>query len=69
MNPNTQRGLTNAMDFLFQSPEFDRLRLFLVADGNAAKPEGDEIIRHICDEVRAHLLTHQKAVLAAKRGL
>lgn len=69
MNPVTHRGLTNAMNFLFQSPEMDRLRLFLVADASASKQEGEEIIKHITDEVRAHLLTHQRAVLAAKRGL
>lgn len=69
MNANTQRGLQNAMAMLFQSPEFDRIRLFLVADASASKPESEDIIRYVTDEVREHLAVHNRAVLAAKRGL
>lgn len=69
MNANTQRGLDNAISLLLSTGEFDRLRLFLISDNSTGRGESEEIIRHICDEIRAHLLTHQKAVAAAKRGL
>lgn len=69
MNANTQRGLTNAISLLLSTAEFDRLRLFLISDASSGRAESEEIIRHICDEIRGHLVTHQKAVAAAKRGL
>ena len=66
LNPNTQRGLDNAVKMLTSAPEFDRIRLFLIADASASKPEADEIIRFVTDEIRAHLVSHNKAVLAAR---
>ena len=69
MKPTTQRGLDNAIKLLLQSPEFDRIRLFLVADASRGSGEAEEIIKMIGDEIRAHLITHGKAVAAIKRGL
>ena len=65
----TARGLDNAISLLFSVPEFDRLRMFLISDNSSGRGESEEIIRHITDEIRGHLVTHQKAVAAAKRGL
>jgi len=69
MKEVTIRGLENAMSALLSSPEMDRLRLFLVADSSAEKPEADEIIKHIGDQIRGHLLAHSKAMrtIAASR--
>jgi len=67
MRPDTQRGLVNAIALLLGSPEFDRIRLFLIADASQGRGESDEIIKYIGDEVRAHLLEHRKAVAAASR--
>ena len=69
MNPNTVRGLENAVSLLFSAPEFDRVRLFLISDASSGKGESEEIIKYVCDEVRSHLVTHHKAVLAVKRGI
>lgn len=69
MKPVTARGLDNAIKMVIQSPEFDRLRLFLQADASQGDKEGEEIIKTIGDEIRNHLVTHQKAVAALKRGL
>ena len=44
MKAVTQRGLENAIKLLIQSPEFDRIRLFLVADASQGSGEGEEII-------------------------
>lgn len=68
MRPDTQRGLGNAIALLLGSPEFDRIRLFLIADGSASDPEASEIIKYVGDEIRAHLVAHHKSVLAAKAG-
>jgi len=69
MKAVTERGLQNAIKLLIQSPEFDRIRLFLVADASQGSGEAEEIIKMIGDEIRAHLITHGKAVAAIKRGL
>jgi hypothetical protein len=69
MKAVTQRGLENAIKLLIQSPEFDRIRLFLVADASQGSGEGEEIIKMIGDELRNHLISHQKAVAAIKKGL
>ena len=47
MKAVTQRGLENAIKLLIQSPEFDRIRLFLVADASQGSGEGEEIIHAI----------------------
>lgn len=62
MKEATKRGLENATKLMFESPEFDRVRLFLVAEAGADKPESDEIILYVCNAVRDHLLQHNKAV-------
>lgn len=64
MRDVTARGLDNAVKLLLGSPEFDRIRLFLIADASQGKGEGDEIIKYVGDEIRAHLLDHRKAVAA-----
>lgn len=69
MKDTTKRGLNNSIHLLLQAPEFDRLRAFLMADVSAEKPEAEEIIKTICDQVRAHLIAHHKAVSGIKRGL
>jgi hypothetical protein len=67
MKPNTQRGLDNAMSLLFSAAEFDTIRRFLLAEASAAKPETEEVIKYVCDEVRQHLITHAAAVASVKR--
>lgn len=69
MKEMTKRGLTNAILLMVQAPEFERLRAFLTADASAAKSEADEIIKTICDDLRAHLVAHHKGVSAIRRGL
>lgn len=69
MKPVTERGLQNAIKLLIQSPEFDRIRLFLQADVSEGKNESEEIIKMVGDELRSHLIAHRNAVAAAKRGL
>lgn len=69
MKAVTQRGLENAIKLLIQSPEFDRIRLFLVADGSSGSGESDEIVKMVGDEIRAHLIAHKNAVAGMKRGL
>ena len=69
MKPTTIRGLDNAIKLLIQSPEFDRIRLFLVADGSSGSGESDEIVKMVGDEIRQHLIAHKNAVAAIKRGL
>ena len=69
MKEATARGLKNAVSLLLQSGEFDRVRMFLVAEASSQKSEADEIIRTVCDDIRTHLLQHSKAVSALKRGL
>jgi hypothetical protein len=64
MKETTKRGLDNAMSALLSSPEFDRVRLFLVADASADKSEADEIVKAIGDQIRAHLLDHGRQVRA-----
>jgi hypothetical protein len=39
------------------------------ADASQGSGEAEEIIKMIGDEIRAHLITHGKAVAAIKRGL
>lgn len=68
MNTNTIRGLDNAIKNLFSTSEFDRLRLFLIADASAEKSEAEEIIKTIGDAIRAHLIEHGKAVRAIAAG-
>lgn len=72
MKDSTRRGLENAIKLTMQAPEFDRLRLFLVADSSEEKPEAEEIIKTICDAFRAHLVDIAKAtrgMAAAKRSI
>lgn len=69
MKDTTKRGLDNSIHSLLQTPEFDRLRTFLLADVSADKPEAEEIIKVICDQVRTHLIAHHKAVSGLRRGL
>lgn len=69
MKATTQRGLTTAVKFLIDAPEFERIRAFLTADASAAEPEAPEIIKFVGDEIRNHLVTHSKAVQAVRRGL
>lgn len=72
MKDVTIRGLQNAIKLLLSAPEFDRLRLFLIADGANEKPESEEIIKMICDEIRAHLVEHARAARVAaamRRGI
>lgn len=64
MKETTARGLQNAIASLLSSPEMDRIRLFLVADVSADKPEAEEIIKFVGDQIRAHLLEHGKQVRA-----
>lgn len=66
LNPNTHRGLDHAVKTLTHVPAFDHIRRFLIADASASKPEADEIIKFVTDEIRAHLVAHHKAVLAAR---
>lgn len=68
MKPNTIRGLQNAISLLLQSPEFDRIRLFLQADASEGRGESEDIVKMVGDEIRAHLVAHGKAVAAIKRG-
>ena len=67
MRDVTARGLDNAVKLFLGSPEFDRIRLFIISDVSQGKGEGDEIIKYVGDEVRAHLLDHRKAVIAAQQ--
>lgn len=72
MKDSTRRGLENAIKLTMQAPEFDRLRLFLVADSSEEKPESEEIIKTICDSFRAHLVDmarSARAVAAARRSV
>lgn len=69
MKPNTLRGLNNAISLLYSTGEFDTLRRFLLAEASADRPETEEIVKYICDEIRQHLVTHAAAVAATKRGL
>lgn len=68
MKPNTQRGIDNAISLLYSTGEFDTLRRFLLSEVSAEKPETDEIIRYVCDEIRQHLVTHATAIAAIKRA-
>lgn len=71
MNPNTKRSIDNQIRLVLESPEFDRLRLILVADASSEKSEADEIIKLIGDSIRSHLVEHGRAVraVAARRGM
>ena len=69
MKPTTIRGLQNAISLLLQSPEFDRIRLFLQADASEGRNESEEIVKMVGDEIRQHLIAHGKAVAGLKRGL
>ena len=64
MKEATRRGLDTAVKYALSAPEFDRIRLFLVAEASADKPESDEVILFVCDAVRDHLLAHNRAVRA-----
>jgi len=68
MKPNTLRGLNNAISLLYSTGEFDTLRRFLLSENSSEKPETDEVIKHVCDEIRQHLVTHATAIAAIKRA-
>ena len=67
MKDVTLRGLDNSVKLLITTPEFDRLRAFLTANASQGAGEAEPIIKFIGDEIRAHLLSHHKAVTAALR--
>jgi hypothetical protein len=69
MKDTTIRGLDNAISILFYAPEFDRIRMFLISDASTGAGENEEIIKHVTDEIRSHLVAHFKAALAARRGI
>jgi hypothetical protein len=66
MNEVTRRGLDTSIKLFLTAPEFDRIRLFLIADASQGKGESEEIIKFVGDEIRAHLLQHVKSVAAAQ---
>lgn len=68
MKDITKRGLTNSLNLLFSSAEFNDIRRFLLAEASASKPETEEVIRHVCDEVRQHLVEHAAALSTVKRA-
>lgn len=68
MKAITQRGLTNSLSLLFSSAEFNDIRRFLLSEVSAAKPETEEVIRYVCDEVRQHLVEHAAALSTVKRA-
>ena len=64
MRAATLRGLETAVSYALNTPEFDRIRLHLVAEASSDKPESEEVILYVCNAVRDHLLAHDRAVKA-----
>ena len=64
MKEATQRGLDNSIKLMFESPEFDRIRLFFVAAVDDPTTSDEELVKYITDATRSHLVTHGKAVRA-----
>lgn len=62
MKEASQRGLDNSISLLFQSPEFDRIRLFFVAAVDDPTTSDEELVKYVTDAIRTHLVTHGKAV-------
>lgn len=69
MREANKRGLDNTMKLLYQSPEFERVRLFYVAEAGEDKPDYEGLTKLVLDDIRNHLIVHAKGVAAVKRGI